>query len=82
MSMNPALTEMVAHTRMADMQRAAVSRSVLSQRGVIVRRVAKSASPLPRSVARPTAARRAVGWFLVGVGLRLAVARPRPAATR
>jgi hypothetical protein len=28
------------------------------------------------------AARRAIGWFLVGVGLRLAVPRPRSAATR
>jgi hypothetical protein len=77
MSINPALTEMVAQTRMADMQQAAAPR-----RRAIAGPAATEPSLLPGLAVRPVAARRAIGWFLVGVGLRLAVSRPRSAAAQ
>jgi hypothetical protein len=80
MSVNPTLTQMVAQTRMTDMRRAAARTSdstrVRSTRSAVGTRRLLS----PTLAACPTAARRAIGWFLVGLGLRLAVPRPRPAS--
>jgi hypothetical protein len=81
MSMNPALTEMVAHTRMADMRQAAVTRSDAPRRAATACPARTSSSPVWRATGSPAAARRAIGWFLVGVGLRLAVSRPQSPAT-
>jgi hypothetical protein len=81
MSMNPALTEMMAQTRMADMRQGAISRRTNS-RGATVRPRGADASPLRHGAVPHAAVRQAIGWFLVGVGLRLAVPRPRPVATR
>jgi hypothetical protein len=82
MSVNPTLTQMVAQTRMTDMQRAAARASD----GTRLRssRSAVGTLPLPSQTGEscPTAARRSIGWFLVGVGLRLAVPRTRPASAR
>jgi hypothetical protein len=69
---NPALTEMVAHTRMADMRRTAHRRSDGTLTGMRSRRaLGGAASP-----------RRSVGWFLVSVGLRLALPHPRAASAQ
>jgi hypothetical protein len=80
-SMNPALTEMMAQTRMADMRRAAPTR-LTSRRVASANPAGANLLPELRLTARPAAARRAIGWFLVGVGLRLAVSQPRSASAR
>jgi len=80
-SVNPTLTQMVVQTRMADMRRAA-ARTSDGTRGQISRTVTTRRLPTQTGAACPVAARRAVGWFLVSVGLRLARPRPRPAAAR
>jgi hypothetical protein len=82
MSMNPPLIEMMAHIRMADMRQAAVTRSGTSRRAVIARPAGTTSSPVWRGTGSPAAARRAIGWFLVGVGLRLAVSRTQSPATQ
>jgi hypothetical protein len=72
--MHPTMMEMMAHSKMADTQRAA-------QRGSVARTRAGGSSRMARpGPARPVAVRRAIGWFLVSVGLRLAVPRRRPVA--
>jgi hypothetical protein len=79
-AMNPVVAEMVAHTRMADLQRAAEAPSAFSRRGGTTAGPVRSRQS--RAQAGPEAARRAIGWFLVGVGLRLALPRPRSASAR
>jgi hypothetical protein len=80
MSVNPTLTQMVAQTRMTDMRRAAARTSDGTRRS----RSGVGTRPLPSQTgaACPAEVRRAIGWFLVGVGLRLAVPRTRPASAR
>jgi hypothetical protein len=81
MSMNPALTEMVAQTRMADMQRAIATAANGGQRAARPRAGVRPEHVRTRVVFAATA-RHAMGWFLVGVGLRLAVPRPRSTLSR
>ena len=69
--LNPALTEMVASDRIRELQAAAAKRSSP------VRPPARSIRPVP--VANP---QRALGWFLVSVGLRLALPRARTGSLR
>jgi hypothetical protein len=81
-AMNPVVAEMVAHTRMADMQRAAAAPSALSRRRTAVGPASTRRPRAQAGAAGPEAARRAIGWFLVGVGLRLALPRTRAASAR
>jgi hypothetical protein len=81
-AMNPVVAEMMAHTRMADLQRAAAAPSALSRRGTAVGAVRTGRPTAQLGAARSEAVRRAIGWFLVSVGLRLALPRPRPASAR
>ncbi len=80
MAMNPFVAEMMVQSRMADLQRAAIAPSALSRRGTTVRPVSTRGPRAQVGAARPDAARRAVGWFLVSVGLRLALPRRRSAS--
>jgi hypothetical protein len=81
-AMNPVVAEMVAHTRMADLQRAAVAPSAFSRRRTAVGSVTTRRPRAQAGAAGPETARRAIGWFIVGVGLRLALPRPRSASAR
>jgi hypothetical protein len=78
-SMNPAMMERVAQARMAEMRRVVTPRS-----GGTGRPAMASAAPGPgwreAGAGHPVAVRRAIGWFLVRVGLRLALSRPHSAS--
>jgi hypothetical protein len=80
--LNSALAEMVARDRIAEMHRTAARRS-FDSRGY--RAMDETKAPTVqlsvRRAHRPNP-RRAVGWFLVSVGLRLALPRPRAGSTR
>jgi hypothetical protein len=80
--MNPALTEMVAKDRITELRVAAAKRSHRAGRSVptdTAPRHASSRSTRHVHLANP---QRAIGWFLVSVGLRLALARTRTGAAR
>ncbi len=81
--MNPGLMEMLAKDRMTELQAAAVNRASRSAvrteidarsavRTELDARAAPSGSGPRVRLANP---QRAIGWFLVGVGLRLATPR-------
>jgi hypothetical protein len=78
---NPTLNEMMARTQMVDMRRAAAGRA-----GDRHRRA--DSGPKIRlhqaniGVTYPVAVRRAVGWFLVSVGLRVAGSPSHSAPSR
>jgi hypothetical protein len=80
--LNPVLTEMAARERIAQMRRAGAkrapgSRAYLDTGGTDASAVGPSARP-----ARRGNPQQAVGWFLVSVGLHLALPRSRPGSTR
>jgi hypothetical protein len=86
MSMNPILAEMMAQTRRDDMRRAAAPpsggwrRRSIRHAAVEARALqASSGSAFPSDTPD---VRRAIGWFLVSAGLRLAVPRPRSVSAR
>jgi hypothetical protein len=80
--LNPALAEMMASDRIMELQRAATKRSLRARPSV----PAETAGPqaLSRSVRHDHLAnsQRAIGWFLVSVGLRLALPRTRAGSAR
>jgi hypothetical protein len=81
--MNPAMMESMAHSKMADLRQAAERRSGARYRSVALEGAGGSAISTGRDrpeTDRPETVRRAIGWFLVGVGLRLAVPRRNAAA--
>jgi hypothetical protein len=80
--LNPALVEMQARDRIAEMRRVGATRSSgrSSYPTVDNSRARTFAWSIP--AARRTETRRALGWFLVSVGLRLAVPRPRGGSAR
>jgi hypothetical protein len=74
--MNPAMMEMVARARVVEMREAAAKRS-RGPRRLDADRARRTRVPAQRTVSiRPVAPRRAIGWFLISVGLRLALPRP------
>ena len=75
--MNPEMMKLVAEARMSEM-RAAASRSGRTRHPSS--RHSVGGGPMPPQVASngPGAARRSVGWFLVSVGMRLAVSGKHP----
>jgi hypothetical protein len=94
--LNPALVEMAARDRIADRQRAGAKRSLSgrsqlrsARRPRAAGRRAKPAlaagTPVSRFPGRPARRadrRRAIGWFLVSLGLRIAVPRARTGSGR
>jgi hypothetical protein len=80
--LNPALTEMAARDRIAQLQRDAAKRSFRHRPFAPVG--ITTPQPNDRSIrkARLANPQRAVGWFLVSVGLRLALAPGSHGQTR
>jgi hypothetical protein len=80
--LNPALAEMVATDRITELQRAAAKRSLCARSSVHTETVARQASSRSVRHAHLANSQRAIGWFLVSVGLRLAVPRTRTGSVR
>jgi len=72
---SPALTEMMASDRIAELQRADTKRLTRSRSAVPVAVTAFPRPPVSVRPARLANRQQAVGWFLVSVGLRLALPR-------
>jgi hypothetical protein len=79
---NPALIELVANDRITEIRAAAAQRSVRAGRSVPTE--AAPRQPSSRSIPHVHLAnpQRAIGWFLVSVGLRLALPRTRAGAAQ
>jgi hypothetical protein len=78
--MNPGLIEMMAKDRRTELQAAAANRASSSAvRTEIAVRPASSRSAEHVRLANP---QQAIGWFLVSVGLRLAMPRTRTGPAR
>ena len=81
--LNPALVEMQARDRISEMRRVGATRSSgMSSYPTVGNTRATRAFVWSLPAARRTEPRRALGWFLVSVGLRLAVPRPRGGSAR
>jgi hypothetical protein len=80
--LNPALAEMMASDRIMELRGAATKRSLRARASVRAETAAPQA--LSRSVRHDHLAnsQRAIGWFLVSVGLRLALPRTRAGSAR
>jgi len=78
--MNPAMIERMAQARMDDMQRVVAPRTDRTRRPTLERAPGSGPGWVLIGAGRPVAARRAIGWFLVRVGLRLALSRPHSAS--
>jgi hypothetical protein len=80
--LNPALLEMAARDRTAELRRAGTQRSL----GARSNHAADTAKPHTTrlSMRHPRTAhpQQAIGWFLVSVGLRLALSRARTSSGR
>ena len=77
---NPALIELMAQDRATELRTAAVNRSRRSAAPTgITARPTPSRSSRPVRLANP---QRAIGWFLVSVGLRLAMPRTPTGSAR
>jgi hypothetical protein len=76
---NPALTEMVANDRIAELRRVGAPRSSCARRSALTEIGASSRSNRRDHLA---GSQRAIGWFLVSVGLRLVVPRTRTGPAR
>lgn len=79
--LNPALVEMAARDRIAEMQRAGAKRGLGTGSYPAADTTASQAPRLTRH-ARRADLQRAIGWFLVSVGLRLALPRTRAGSGR
>jgi hypothetical protein len=78
--MNPGLIEMMAKDRRTELRAAAANRASRSvARTGIATRPASSRSSQHVRLANP---QQAIGWFLVSVGLRLAMPRTRTGPAR
>lgn len=80
--LNPALVEMQARDRISEMRRVGATRSSGTRPCPTVGVTMARAFARPIADARRSEPRRALGWFLVSVGLRLAVPRPRSGSAR
>ena len=77
--LHPAMAEMAARARTAEIQQTAAGRSLGSEAYIAPEGTVAALSTRRGGRANP---QRAVGWFLVSVGLRLAMPRPRAGSTR
>jgi hypothetical protein len=83
--MNPALMEMVAQAKSSERRSAAATRSARLWGAASAGASASDeiqAWTLRSGTDRSIAARRTIGWFLVRLGLRLALPRPGTASAR
>lgn len=80
--MNPTLAEMMANDRITELRRAAARRSSCAGPSVATEIAAPRASYRSVRHEHLVNSQRAVGWFLVSVGLRLAVPRTRTGSAR
>lgn len=80
--MNPALTEMVAKDRITELHAAAAKRAARNRPSLATEIVARPASSHSSRRFRLTNPQQAIGWFLVSLGLRLAVPRTRTGSAR
>jgi hypothetical protein len=80
--LNPALTEMMANDRITELRQAAARRPPATGHRVPAETAAPPAPSRSGRPARLANSQRAVGWFLVSVGLRLALPRPRSGPAR
>jgi hypothetical protein len=78
---NPASLELAARDRIAEIQRTAAKRS-LGTRSHLAAATTNTETPTSSRHARRANPQRAVGWFLVSVGLRLALPRARTGSGR
>jgi hypothetical protein len=80
---NPALIELMAQDRTMELRTAAANRSWRSWRSAVpVEIAARRTTSRPRRQVRPANPQRAIGWFLVSVGLRLALPRTPTGSAR
>lgn len=80
--LNPALVEMAARDRIAEMQRASTKRSLGTGPHLAADTTISQTPLVPVRHARRADLQRAIGWFLVSVGLRLALPRIRAGSRR
>jgi hypothetical protein len=80
--LNPALAEMMAKDRITELRRTAAERRSCTDPSVPSESAAPRASSQSSRHARLANAQRAIGWFLVSVGLRLALPRTRTGPAR
>lgn len=80
--LNPTMIEMLAQDRITDLRRGAANRSCVARSNVALVTVGSQTLPGPSRQAHLANPRRAIGWFLVSVGLRLALARTPPGSAR
>jgi hypothetical protein len=80
--LNPALLEMAARDRTAELQRASTRRSLGARSNHAVDAARPHTARLSLRHARAAHPQQAIGWFLVSVGLRLALSRTRTSSGR
>jgi hypothetical protein len=80
--MNPALIEMMATDRSTELRAAAAKRAPRGGVSVPTEPSARATSARPGRRAPLANPQREVGWFLVSVGLRLALPRTRTGPAR
>jgi hypothetical protein len=80
--MNPAFVEMAARDRIAEMRRASATRSLGTGSHLAADTTIAQTPPFPIRHARRADLQHAIGWFLVSVGLRLALPRTRAGSHR
>lgn len=79
---NPALTESMARDRIEDLRRAGAKRSFEARCYAATDRTKPDMALARIERYRRSRPRRAIGWFLVGVGLRLALPAARARSVR
>jgi hypothetical protein len=80
--LNPALAEMAATERIAALRAAAAKRSSRPRRSIPTETTARHAPRRSGRFGHLADAQRAIGWFLISLGLRLAVPRTRTGSAR
>lgn len=80
--LNPALAEMAVRDRIDELQRARAKRSFGTQSYLAADTTRSQTPGSPARHARRAHSRRAIGWFLVSLGLRIALPRRRAGSSR
>jgi hypothetical protein len=80
--LNPALEEVAARDRISELRRGATKRSVDSRAYPTMEGTMASKGRRPIQSAHRADPQQAIGWFLVSVGLRLALSRSRGGSIR
>ena len=80
--LNPALAEMMANDRITELQGAATKRTLCARANDRAETAGPQASSRSTRHDHLANSQRAIGWFLVSVGLRLALPRARTDSAR